>query len=258
MEQILPGLAAGLCFLLCWSMLRRYARRRRPHEVVWGATFGAFGLAAGVEAYASAFGWTPALARLYYLAGASLSVGFLAVGTLFLLIPRPIALTALAIAMIQGTFMVFLVGRAPIDPVLIQDTGWAALTRDGNLRALALTINVLGTLIVVIGTFGSAYAQWVNGVGSRAGGILLIGVGTLVVATGGSLTRYGHHWLYGPMVLGMLLIYAGYRRATASAASPAITASARIEAGTPEAPPADDTIPSEDAGREAWRQHTTR
>jgi uncharacterized membrane protein YfcA len=89
------------------------------------------------------------------------------------------------------------------------------LTKAGSLRALALTINVLGTLVVLIGTFGSAYAQWVGGNGSRALGVLLIGVGTLIVAAGASLTRYGHHMLYGPMVLGLLVIFAGYRRATA-------------------------------------------
>ena len=123
------------------------------------------------------------------LAGASLSVGFLALGTLVLLVPRRIALVALGVVLVQSAFMVFLVLRSPVDPDAVRVAGWSALGRDGNLRALALTINVLGTLIVMIGTFGSAYAQWVNGRVSRALGVLLIGLGTLTVAAGGSLTQ---------------------------------------------------------------------
>lgn len=214
MVQLLPAVALALCMALAASMLRRFAMRRRIHELIWAATFGAFGVAAGAELYGGLAGWNPFLARLYYLAGASLSVGFLALGTLFLLVPRPLALAALFVVLVQSAFMVFLVLRAPVDPVAIEQAGWSALTRDGNLRALALTINVLGTLIVVIGTFASAYALAAAGQGRRAGGILLIGIGTLTVAAGGSLTRYGHELLYGPMAVGMLLIFFGYRRST--------------------------------------------
>ena len=96
MESILPGAAAALCLVLAWSMLRRFVARHRLHELIWGVTFLAFGLAAGTELYAGELGWTPALVRVYYLAGASLSVGFLALGTLVLLVPRRIALVALA------------------------------------------------------------------------------------------------------------------------------------------------------------------
>ena len=172
MDLVLPGTAAGLCVVLAWAMLRRFVARRRLHELIWGVTFCAFGVAAGAEAYASLFGWTPALVRLYYLAGASLSVGLLALGTLVLLVPRRIALVALGVVLVQSAFMVFLVLRSPVDPEAIRTAGWSALGRDGSLRALALTINILGTLIVLLGTFGSAYAQWVSGNGSRAFGVL--------------------------------------------------------------------------------------
>ena len=216
MDGLLPALASVLCFGLALTMLRRFVRRRRPHELIWSATFAAFGTAAGVELYGRLFGWTPALARLYYLAGASLSVGFLAAGTLFLLVPRQLAVVGLLVVLVQSAFMVFLVARAGVDPATLQVAGWSALARDASLRALTLTINVLGTIVVVGGTFGSAYALWVDGQGSRASGVLLIGLGTLTVAAGGSLTQYGHEFLYGPMVLGMLLIFLGYLRANAA------------------------------------------
>jgi hypothetical protein len=224
--------------------------RHRLHELIWGITFLAFGLAAGTELYAGELGWTPGLVRIYYLAGASLSVGFLALGTLVLLVPRRIALVALGVVLIQSLFMVFLVLRSNVDPELAQVAGWSALSKDGSLRALALTINVLGTLVVIIGTFGSAYAQWVAGHGSRAGGVLLIGVGTLIVATGGSLTRFGHHLLYGPMVLGLLVIFAGYRRVVSGGRRTSGPSSERRPRTAPGAEPggdrADDTIGAND------------
>ena len=223
MDALLPAMAALLCLTLAGSMLQRFAQRHRPHELIWSATFAAFGVAAGAELYGQLFRWTPALARIYYLAGASLSVGFLAAGTLLLLVPRPIAIVALLVVLVQSAFMVFLVSRAPIDPDAIQIAGWSALTKDASLRALALTINVLGSIVVIGGTFGSAYAMWVDGRGARAGGVALIGLGTLTVAAGGSLIRFGHHFLYGPMVIGMLLIFVGYRWANAASRRPAVT-----------------------------------
>jgi hypothetical protein len=142
--------------------------------------------------------------------------------------------------------MVFLVLRSNVDPELAQVAGWSALSKDGSLRALALTINVLGTLVVIIGTFGSAYAQWVAGHGSRAGGVLLIGVGTLIVATGGSLTRFGHHLLYGPMVLGLLVIFAGYRRVVGGGGRATGPVQQRPRGTEPGADRADATIGAND------------
>ncbi len=257
MDIVLPGAAAGLCVVLAWSMLRRFVARRQLHELIWGATFSAFGLAAGTEAYAGVFGWTPALVRLYYLAGASLSVGFLALGTLVLLVPRRIALVALGVVLVQSAFMVFLVLRSSVDPEAVRDAGWSALGRDGSLRALALTINVLGTLVVLLGTFGSAYAQWVSGSGSRAFGVFLIGLGTLTVAAGGSLTRFGHHLLYGPMVLGLLVVFAGYRRVTSQRGHASVTSANRMADVESENGPTDATIRVEEAGKAPWHARPT-
>lgn len=258
MESILPGAAAALCLALAWSMLRRFLARHRLHELIWGVTFLAFGLAAGTELYAGELGWTPALVRVYYLAGASLSVGFLALGTLVLLVPRRIALVALGVVLVQSVFMVFLVLRSSVDPAAVEVAGWSALSKDASLRALALTINILGTIVVLVGTFGSAYGQWAGGNGSRAGGVLLIGIGTLVVATGGSLTRFGHHLLYGPMVLGLLVIFAGYRRVVGGGGRPASSSPDDSSPSESAAIPADATIPASEAEGAAWQSHAKR
>jgi hypothetical protein len=218
---LLPAAALLLSLALASATLRRYLDRRRPHELVWSATFASFALAAGCEVVGGLWGWTPVLARLYYLSGATLSVGYLAVGTLYLLAPRPIALAGLLVTLVQSTAAILLVWRAPIDPEALAVAGWSALERRGELIALAITINTLGTLVVVGGALVSAWLLWRgHGLAERAAGIGLIGAGTLVVAFGGTLTRLGRHeYLYAAMVPGLLLIFGGYLLANARPAA---------------------------------------
>jgi hypothetical protein len=214
---LLPAASLLLSIALACATLRRYQAGRRPHELVWSATFASFALSAGCEVVGDLWGWTPLLARLYYVAGATLSVGYLAVGTLYLLAPREIAFAGLVVVLVQSTAAVLLVWRAPVDLELLATAGWSALQRRGELTALAITINTLGTLIVVGGALVSAWLLWRGrGLAERAAGVALIGLGTLVVALGGTLTRLGHHaYLYAAMAPGLLLIFGGYLLANA-------------------------------------------
>lgn len=220
---LLPGAALLVSLALAATTMRRYLARRRPHELVWSATFASFALAAGCEVVGGIWGWSPLLARLYYVSGATMSVGYLAVGTLYLLAPRQIATAGLIVTLIQTTAAVLLVWRAPVDSDALLVTGWSALRRGGELIALAITINALGTIVVVVGALGSAWMLWRRrGRAEHAAGVALIGLGTLVVALGGTLTRLGRHeYLYAAMVPGLLLIFGGYLLAnTGWAASP--------------------------------------
>ena len=208
---VLPTVVVVLCTALSWSTLRRYAARRRPHELIWAVTFLSFGAAAACEVYGTLAGWSVELTYLYYLTGRSLSVGFLAVGTLYLLVPRSLAHVALGVALVQTLSMAVLLLRLQPDPELIRELGWRALSKEGAVRALAMAVNYLGTAIVVVGTLGSAYALWSRGLAGRAGGVLLIGIGTIVVAVGASLTTRGEEYLYGGMAAGLLVVFLGYR-----------------------------------------------
>jgi hypothetical protein len=202
---------------LAVATMRRYRARRRTHELIWSATFASFALAAGCEVAGQLWGWSPLTARLYYLAGATMSVGFLAVGTLYLLAPRQIAVAGLIVALVQTTAALLLVWRAPVDHALLASEGWRALEKNGELTTLAITVNSLGTAIVVGGALLSAWLLWSGrGPGGHAAGVALIGFGTLVVAMGGTLTRLGRHeYLYAAMAPGLALIFGGYLLANA-------------------------------------------
>jgi hypothetical protein len=229
---ILPLLSLLVSAALTVATVRRYRERRRTHELIWSATFASFALAAGCEVAGQLWGWSPLTARLYYLAGATMSVGFLAVGTLYLLAPRQIAYAGLVVALVQTTAAILLVWRAPVDPALLAAEGWRALEKNGELTALAITVNSLGTAIVVGGALLSAWLLWSgHGPAGRAAGVALIGVGTLVVAMGGTLTRLGQHeYLYAAMAPGLILIFAGYLLANARRPSPDVGGAAVVEA----------------------------
>ncbi len=152
-------LLAALISLACAAIAgRRYAARRRPHELCWSIAFGFFALGAGAAVVGDLAGWTPLLVRLFYASGAILTTGFLGLGSLYILLGRRLdrwgpgimlALTALAFAFVFGT---------PVNPARLGE-GWHALERDGTpTRLLAAVTNAAGASIVVGGALYSVYA----------------------------------------------------------------------------------------------------
>ena len=80
----MAAVIAAICAAFVgWDALRR----PRPERVIWAAAFLLFTVAAACEVIGSAIGWSPTLARVYYLTGAVLVVGVLALGELYLLLP---------------------------------------------------------------------------------------------------------------------------------------------------------------------------
>ncbi|HET7094917.1 MAG TPA: hypothetical protein VFI22_15605, partial [Thermomicrobiales bacterium] len=83
--MIVFPLAAAIIAAACAVMIGRDAARRpKPDKIAWLIAFILFALAAGCEVVGALAGWTPLLARTYYLEGAVLVVGFLALGELYL------------------------------------------------------------------------------------------------------------------------------------------------------------------------------
>lgn len=208
---VLPAFASVLAACCAVAVLHDYRARPKPDKIVWGIAFAIFSAAAGIEVIASVSGWSSFLARAYYVLGATLVVGYLALGELYLLMRRAWAdrvagllafLTALAIA---------LVSRAPVGPTIAED-GWDALERGAGLTILTISINSIGTLILVGGLGWSAWKlRRLGTMRNRTLGCLLIALGTLAVASGGTLTRLGsHQFLYIAMSVGITLIFAGY------------------------------------------------
>ena len=205
-------LIAFLVSATCGLMLARDSwRRPKPDRVVWAIAFGIFAIAAGAEVIGSLNGWTAPLARIYYLGGAVLVVGYLALGELYLLARPKIERFAPGVTLLITALAATLVLNTPIDTATLADDGWDALEKGPALVGLTISINTIGTLILVGGALYSAWRFRKLGIQRhRMIGCVLIAVGTVVVAMGGTLTRLGHHeFLYIAMSIGVIIIFAG-------------------------------------------------
>lgn len=208
---VFPVISAVLAALCAIVIGRDALRRPRPDKQAWFIAFVMFALAAGTDAYGREVGWSEALARLYYMTGPALVVAFLAIGELYLLFPNRMGRFAPGAAILLTATWITTVLSAPIDSTLLASEGWEAIDRSGALRVMSIAINVIGTLIIVGGLLWSVWRfQRTGSHRNRMIGCLLIVVGTLTVAMGGTLTRFGQYeYLYIAMSAGIALIFGG-------------------------------------------------
>jgi len=82
---VLNGLTTLVAVVMALALLDQWSERRRTYQLAWAIGALLFGLAAGAEALGAASGWTNSLFKTWYLAGAVLNVGWLGLGTAFLL-----------------------------------------------------------------------------------------------------------------------------------------------------------------------------
>ncbi len=186
-------------------------RRPKPERIVWTIAFIVFAVAAGSEVMGSLSGWSPSLARVYYLAGAVLVVGLLGLGELYLLFGSRMPALTPGVTLLVITLAVTLVWGAPIDESRLESAGWSAIEKGPALIALAASINILGTLVLCGGALWSAWRLRSTPASiHRALGCALIALGAIVVALGGTLTRLGQReYLYLAMTVGTATIFAG-------------------------------------------------
>lgn len=231
--MILPAIATAVA-LTCAAVIGRDAwRRPRAERIVWTIAFLLFAVGAGAEVVGALAGWTPLLARTYYLSGAVLVVGLLALGELYLLFPHRMPAITPGLTLLVVAVAVTAVWSAPINSDLLQFRGWDAIERGPFLVALTATINAVGTVVLV---GGAAYSAWrmrgTSALRQRAYGCVLIAAGAVAVATGGTLTRFGQReYLYLAMAVGISIIFAGVmltRRPSGQALAPAAAGDAAV------------------------------
>ncbi len=204
--------AAAIVSAVCMIVIGSDAiRRPRPDRNAWSLAFLVFAVAAASEVAGSMFGWSPMLARVYYLSGAVLVVGILALGELYLLLGTRMPSITPGVALLVTAVSATVVWSAPINAALLETAGWTAIERGPPLVALAASINAAGTAVLVGGALYSAWRMRGSPeLRRRSAGCVLIALGTIVVATGGTLTRFGHRdYLYLAMTVGISIIFLG-------------------------------------------------
>jgi hypothetical protein len=218
----LPFTSCVVSFIFAFFVFKRYFERKGPHLLLWGIGMVFYGIGGFCEAYYGAFGWNPLIFRLWYLFGAILVAAWLGQGTVYLLASRKWAnglMVLLALGSLYGLIRVF---GAQLNPDLMTTgvhtgselSGHAIVTP--GVRLLTPFFNLYGTLTLVGGAAWSAWVFWRKRILlHRTIGNILIAIGAIAPAFGGTFSRFGLSGaLYLGELLGAVLMFAGFIRAT--------------------------------------------
>ena len=221
-NTFLPFLSSIISFIFAILVFKRYLARKGTHLILWGIGMVFYGIGGFCEAYYGAFGWNPQIFRLWYLFGAVLVAAWLGQGTVYLLANRKLAnvlMVLLAMGSLYGLARVFTTNLDPSLMTVSMHTGSElsghAITTPG-VRILTPFFNLYGTVTLVGGAAWSAWVFWRKRILlHRTIGNILIAVGAMLPAFGGTFSRFGLPGaLYLGELLGTVLMFIGFIRAT--------------------------------------------
>jgi hypothetical protein len=226
-SALLPIGASLLAALFTILLLRSFRRRPAGEKLLWAGGFALFTAATASEAIAQGSGWTASLFRVYYLCGGVLTVAWLGAGAAWLQLPprrRDALAGGLAVATVAAALTVAL---APVDASALAHASSGGPPANGAIGGhaflWAIALNTVGTVFLLGGSLYSAAR------GRRVAVNLWIAAGALVLALATSMTRAGDaSFVYAGELVGIGLMFTGFRLAGAKAARPA---AARAPAG---------------------------
>jgi NADH:ubiquinone oxidoreductase subunit K len=208
---------AVLGFVFFGLVFWQYLQRRRMHQLAWAIGLFLYAAAAAMEAWSESTGdWRPFVYRIYIVIAASL-VGFLGLGTLYLVARKRkwgdayfVFLVACMVVFFAGTFTAELDMSKLVPGITV---GGQALGESLTFpRLMSLPINITGTILLFGGALWSiirfigkreyAYRVWAN---------VLIAAGAAVLAALGARARLGETaGLYPAEMVAAGLMLAGF------------------------------------------------
>ena len=189
----------------------QYRRKRQPYQQAWAIGLAMFAIASAAGLAARSGTATEDEYRLFYLFGAILNVAWLAVGTLYVTVRRAIADAGLVFVYLFSGVAIIAVFSSPVDLTAALDTGRGF--HDAPVpRILAGIGSGLGSIVLFGGALRSA---WVflrrRHNGRRALANIVIAVGVLIVAAGGTATFTGASGLVDVTnLVGVSVMFAGF------------------------------------------------
>ena len=216
----LPLLSTLVAFSFAVVLFQR--RREKgggPHLLWWAIGMLTYGLGTLTESVTTLFGWQPVVFRLWYVVGAFLGGYPLAQGSIYLLMNRRFADWSARIVSSVIVLAAVLVFLTPLDTSLAEPhrlSGRVIVWK--QLRLISPFLNLYAVGFLVGGAVLSALRfRKAPELRSRFYGNVLIAIGAILPGIGGAFTRFG--WvevLYVTELLGLLLIFAGYKACVAS------------------------------------------
>jgi hypothetical protein len=219
---LLPFVSFVISLIFAFLVFKRYLARRGTHLLIWSIGMVFYGIGGFCEAYYGAFDWNPLVFRLWYLFGAILVAAWPGQGTVYLLAKRKWAHGLMVLLVLGSPYGLVRVFSAQLDPSLMTSSLHAGSELSGHaivtpgVRSLTPIFNLYGTVTLVGGAAWSAYIFWRKRVLlHRTIGNILIAVGAMLPAFGGTFSRFGLPGaLYVGELLGAALIFVGFVRAT--------------------------------------------
>ena len=136
---------------------------------------------------------------------------YLGMGTIYLLTPRRVAHTFMVILLVASFYAAFRVFSASIDLSTLHHLSGSAMPQ--GVRLMTPFFNIFGTVALVGGAIYSAWVYWRRrSMPHRVFSNLLIAVGALLPALGGTLMRFGASptIFYLLELLGVVIIFVGF------------------------------------------------
>jgi hypothetical protein len=241
LNVLLPLTSSMVSVVFAVLVFKRYLARRGPHLLLWGIGMVFYAIGGFCEAYSGALGWNPLIFRLWYLFGAILVAAWLGQGTVYLLAKRKWANVLMVVLVVASLYAASRVFAAQLDPTLMTESVHTGSELSGHaivtpgVRTLTPFFNLYGTVTLVGGALYSAWIFWRKRILlHRTLGNVLIAVGAMLPAFGGAFSRFGIPGaLYLSELLGALLLFAGFIRATTPIQSPKSQAEATTQASHP-------------------------
>lgn len=212
--HFIPIVTTVVAFAFAGVVMARWIDRRSPHLLWWGIGLLTYGAGTITESATTLLGWNEWVFRAWYIAGALLGGAPLAQGSVYLHLERRVAnrLTVVVASVILVASVCVI--ASPIDSTLVEPYRLTGKVLEWSwVRLFSPFINLYAVVFLVGGAIVSAmrYRRSAETYHRFAGNVA-IAVGGILPGIGGAFTRFGHtEVLYVTELLGLLLIYGGYR-----------------------------------------------
>ena len=213
-------LAGAVATMFFFDLLRGYRRAPRPHAAAYTAGIGFYAIATWALFVGTAFGWTSASYRIFFLFGAIINIPILALGSMFLVVGKraghvmlALLFPFMAIAIPMTMAQPFDAGSLPADGVPGGREVWAEMF---GPRLWAAIGGGMGATILVVLALVSVVRFWKKNPRLVLGNVTIV-VGALVAATGGTVLALGFDWGFSASLLvAVTLIWVGFRVAVSA------------------------------------------
>ena len=115
LEVLIPAITSLLALVFFFALLDQWRERRGAFQLVWAIGMLFYAVAAGAEVVAQAVGWSELLFRTWYLVGGVWLVGWLGLGTAFLLARTRFGYGFALCIFLAGLFTFLTPRRAPTE-----------------------------------------------------------------------------------------------------------------------------------------------